>query len=197
MYIFELHDPLFLPHCGCELRLSLAKAQALVILGENGIGKSTLLHRWASQLEVNRRSVVEQKSSDYFFDRKLKLIKQFFIHSNLPQFNANEFLSWWNLFELESKEERLLSQLSGGEAQGLKLALALCKDADFYFLDEPSQHLDKRKKEILFERLEKLRASGKSIVVVEHQKENIPIGWKALQLEIQQGKLKAGDEWTI
>ena len=107
------------------------------------------------------------------------------------------FLLLWKLFGLEEKENRFLSYLSGGESQALKLVLALCKDASIYFLDEPSQFLDPEKKKILYERLEELRLKGKQVLVVEHQQENLPKGWKIQELVFNDYLLKTGTEWTI
>lgn len=197
MYTFELQDPTFLPHAACEFRLSLEDRQALVLFGENGIGKSTLLNRLAHQLKPSEFVIVEQRASDYFYDRKLGTLKNIFLDMNLPGFNSKAFLELWKVFGLEEKEERLLSHLSGGESQALKLVLGLCKETTVYLLDEPSQYLDPKKKKILYERLEVLRQQGKKILVVEHQKDHLPKGWKAQEILISDNVLKCGSEWTI
>jgi zinc transport system ATP-binding protein len=197
MKIFELRDPLFLPHCGCELQISLSTGSGIVLIGENGIGKSTLLRRFYSSIIPESRVVVEQKASDYFFDRKLITLKSFFYEAKLPHFNQERFLSLWNDFELDKKEDRMLSHLSGGESQALKLCLALCKDCDFYFLDEPSQFLDTHRKNILLKHLEYLRGHGKTLLVVEHNREWLPTGWNVQQLVVQDNVLQLGDKWII
>ena len=197
MKIFELNDPLFVPHCGCELQVSLHLGSGIVLVGENGIGKSTLLRRLSSMVSPDSRVVVEQMATEYFFDRKLSILKSFFLEAKLPHFNAANFLSLWNDFELDKKEQRLISHLSGGESQALKLCLALCKDCTFYFLDEPSQYLDSHRKKVLLSYLEKLRKDGKALLVVEHNLEWLPSGWKAQQLIVEDDVLKRGDEWTI
>jgi ABC-type Mn2+/Zn2+ transport system ATPase subunit len=197
MYTFELQDPIFLPHTACEVRLSLNDRQAMVLFGENGIGKSTLLQRLASQMKSTEYVIVEQRTSDYFYDRKLGVLKNIFLELKLPEFNSSTFLLLWKVFGLEEKEERLLSHLSGGESQALKLVLGLCKDAAVYFLDEPSQFLDPVKKKILYGQLELFRSQGKKLLVVEHQKDHLPKGWKAQELVMIDGILKSGSEWTI
>jgi len=61
-----------------------------------------------------------------------------------------------------------VKSLSGGELQRLAVAAALSKDADLYFIDEPSSYLD------ITQRLNAARAiratadEGKSVVIVEH-----------------------------
>jgi energy-coupling factor transporter ATP-binding protein EcfA2 len=64
-------------------------------------------------------------------------------------------------------------------------------------LDEPSQYLDAHRKKVLLNYLEKLSRDGKALLVVEHNLEWLPSGWKAQQLVVKDDVLKRGDEWTI
>ena len=197
MKIFNVNDPFFLPHCGCKLQVSLNLGSGIVFVGENGIGKSTLLRRLYSEVSAPERSVVEQISSEYFYDRKLISIKTFFLESRPALFDREEFLFLWKAFSLDQKEQRFLSQLSGGESQALKLCLALCKNCSFYFLDEPSQSLDLQRKKILADFLVRLKNNGKTLIVVEHNLDWLPSGWVVQKLSVQNDVLKRSDEWTI
>jgi ABC-type Mn2+/Zn2+ transport system ATPase subunit len=197
MYNFELKDPHFLPHCACDLKLSLRKGEALVILGENGIGKSTLLRRLYAQEDMNSRSVIEQKASEYFFDRELSALKNIFLKSEIDLFQVDRFESLWKRFNLRHKENRHLSELSGGETQALKICLALAKKAPLYFLDEPSQYLDQVRKKVLAEELERLRESGHALLLIEHEQDWLPQGWRAQELVVENSTLQEGRAWTI
>ena len=194
---FEIKDPLFLPHCACDVQFDLDAFEGLVLVGENGIGKTTLLHHLSLTLNSDLWSLVDQKSLDYFFDRQLGSLKHIFLHSELRLLNPQRFEELWNAFGLIHKEERLLSELSGGEGQALKLCLTLSKDVGFYFLDEPTHYLDLNRKRFLMSYLEKLRQSGKAILMVEHGLSELPKGWRVLPLELNGGQLTKGSEWTI
>lgn len=196
MKVFELTDPLFLPHCACDLQVSVNTGKALVLIGENGLGKTTLLHRFYLDVPAASRVVVEQKTSEYFFDRKLITIKQFFLEAELKGFNQEAFHTLWNAFDLSSKEERLISNLSGGESQALKLCMSLCKEAEYYFLDEPSQFLDESKKKVLLQFLEYLLSREKTLLLVEHNLDWLPEGWDIQELKIEDNTLKQGAKWT-
>ena len=190
---FEIRDPSFLPHCGCDLQLNLAPGSAKVLVGENGIGKSTLLNRLAQLLNTSERVVVEQKATEYFYDRKVSKLKSFFLTADLKGFDQKAFEKLWLGFGLNLKEDRLLSQLSGGEAQSLKLCLSLCKDTDLYLLDEPSQFLDSERKNFLQQFLMELLQKNKSLLIIEHNREWIPQNWSVHPLKIDNHVLKLGE----
>lgn len=197
MIQLTVSNPSFLPHCGCTVSLEIPSGSALVLVGENGIGKSTLLKELYAQFEISQRVVVEQLGTEYFFDRKLKVLKSIFLSAKLSQLDLEAFHFLWSAFGLEKKENRLISQLSGGESQALKLCLSLCKQAEIYFLDEPSQYLDQQRKEILKNFLSTMLSKGTRVLLVEHNQDWLAKGWRVQQLLIKQDVLIQGDEWTI
>ena len=192
-YHFKIQDARFLPHAGCSVEFFFQRGEGQLIVGENGVGKSTLLHRLRSDL-CHQGSVVlvQQNALDFFYDRSLGEIKKI-----LLSFKQDENLEeLWSLFQLQEKEERYLSTLSGGEAQQLKLVSALCLPADFYLLDEPSQSLDQTKKDVLSQQLRKKISQGKSIIVVDHQMDWLGQGFLASELIVQENLVKKGRVWT-
>ncbi len=189
MYIFNLQDQLFLPHRSCDISFTLNPGEALVFTGENGVGKSTLMQN----LSIQRHDIsfLEQKPLEFFYDRKLSRVYHYVI--GLRGVNKLRFERVWRDLQLHLKEDRTLSQLSGGEGQALKIALALAKEANIFLLDEPSQYLDSLKKHLLLQLLLKIAAEGKSLLVVEHDVEWLPLNWKKIMLRDEHGCLK-GDE---
>ena len=69
--------------------------------------------------------------------------------------------------ELESKADRRLSELSGGELQLVAIGHALATPADLYLFDEPSSYLDIVHR-LTIARLLRRLGETKSVVVVEH-----------------------------
>ncbi|MDR0971477.1 MAG: excinuclease ABC subunit UvrA [Bacteroidales bacterium] len=69
--------------------------------------------------------------------------------------------------------DRQMRSLSGGESQRIRLATQIGSKLVnvLYLLDEPSIGLHQRDNERLIESLKKLRDSGNSVIVVEHDKE--------------------------
>lgn len=63
---------------------------------------------------------------------------------------------------------RFVGKLSGGEQQRLALAIALLHDPDVVFLDEPTAGMDAFGRRILWAEVERLKSSGKTIVLTTH-----------------------------
>lgn len=68
---------------------------------------------------------------------------------------------------LQDHREQRAKTLSGGERRLLEIARALILDPDTLFLDEPSIGLEPRYTDMVFDRIESLRAREKTIVLVE------------------------------
>jgi manganese/zinc/iron transport system ATP- binding protein len=77
---------------------------------------------------------------------------------------------------------RQISQLSGGQQQRVFLARALAQHADVYFMDEPFQGVDATTERAIIAILRRLRADGRTVVVVHHDLETVDeyFDWVAL-----------------
>ena len=73
-----------------------------------------------------------------------------------------------NLVEMEELAHRQIGELSGGQQQRLFIARALVQDADLFLLDEPFAGVDLATEKTLLDLFSKLKAKGKTIVMVHH-----------------------------
>ena len=69
---------------------------------------------------------------------------------------------------LAGKEKARIQSLSGGMKRRLTLARALENDPDIIFLDEPTTGLDPQARHLIWERLKRLTARGKTLILTTH-----------------------------
>ena len=69
---------------------------------------------------------------------------------------------------LAGKEDVALRTLSGGMKRRLTLARALVNDPDLLVLDEPTTGLDPQARHLIWDRLKRLLAAGKTILLTTH-----------------------------
>lgn len=196
MYNFKVSDPHFLPHCGGDIELTINSGECAVIVGENGLGKTTLIQ--ACYEQQNKHAVlIEQKTLDLFYDRSLGRVKEIFLTSGNDFLDRDFFDRCWTSFGLNLKHDRYLATLSGGEGQALKICLGLAQKVPILFLDEPSQFLDSHSKVVLNELLQQLLEEKKSIFIVEHDLSWLTIPMTFYKLRITERQLKVEKTWSI
>lgn len=122
-------------------------SEILVLLGENGTGKTTFIRMLAGNLQPDEEvdlpvlniSYKPQKISPKFQNLVRHLlhdkIRDAYVH---PQFIADVMKP----MKIEEIMDQEVQNLSGGELQRVALVLCLGKPADVYLIDEPSAYLD-------------------------------------------------------
>lgn len=173
------------------------KGKVIGLVGQNGSGKSTSLKILTGEITPNFGVFDEQKNpwdsikkqyrgselQKYFeelssgnmkvsikpqtIDRIPKVTKgvvKDLIHK-VDERGIAEYLK--TVFSLDKVWEREINVLSGGELQRLAIAAAMAKDADAYFIDEPTSYLDISERLKVAEEIRKL-GKDKVVIVVEH-----------------------------
>ncbi|KAL3084382.1 hypothetical protein niasHT_033152 [Heterodera trifolii] len=150
-------------------------SEIIVLLGENGTGKTTFIRLLAGQLkptssdtEVPELSISykPQKIAPKFEGTVRHLLQQkipaMFIH---PQFKT-DVLNPLNIDKIIDFE---VQNLSGGELQRVAITLCLGKVADVYLIDEPSAYLDSEQRLHAAKVIKRfILHSKKSGFIVEH-----------------------------
>ena len=111
------------------------------------------------------------------FSLKIQRIES--IAANFPNLTVGELLERFAAkerfadiakeFELENIISRKLKEISGGELQRVAIAVALAKDAELYFFDEPCSYLDVSQRLKIGKRIrDKATKEGKAVMLAEH-----------------------------
>eukprot|EP00878_Enallax_costatus_P000898 GHUV01001027.1.p1 GENE.GHUV01001027.1~~GHUV01001027.1.p1 ORF type:complete len:619 (+),score=215.58 GHUV01001027.1:158-2014(+) len=150
-------------------------SEIIVMLGENGTGKTTFIRMLAGMLQPDEGgddlptfnvSYKPQKISPKFEGsvRQLlhKKIRDSYLH---PQFVSDVMKPML----IEPLMDLEVQNLSGGELQRVALALCLGQPADIYLIDEPSAYLDSEQRILASKVIKRfIMHSKKTAFIVEH-----------------------------
>ena len=148
-------------------------SEIIVILGENGTGKTTFIQLLAGKLQPNEGKVPTlnisykpQKISPKFKGtvKELLNVKISGMWTN-PQFQTDVYKP----MQIESLLDLTVQNLSGGELQRVAIVIALGKPADIYLLDEPSAYLDSEQRVIASKVIKRfIMHTKRTAFIIEH-----------------------------
>jgi ABC-2 type transport system ATP-binding protein len=166
------------------LDLVVNTGECFGLLGPNGAGKTTTIEiceglqepdagdvivlgrRWASDERALRERLGVQLQETQFAEKitveeTITLFRSFFQRGPA----VNEIIG---LVQLDEKRNARVGTLSGGQKQRLSVACALAGDPELLFLDEPTTGLDPQSRRQLWDLVERLRSSGRTILLTTH-----------------------------
>src|SRR5688572_10173250 len=169
------------------LDLEVHAGECFGLLGPNGAGKTTTIEiceglqepdagdviilgkRWSSDERALRERLGVQLQETQFSEKvtveeTVRLFRSFYERGPAVE----EII---RLVQLDEKRTARVGTLSGGQKQRLSAACALAGDPELLFLDEPTTGLDPQSRRQLWDLVEALRASGRSIVLTTHYME--------------------------
>jgi putative ABC transport system ATP-binding protein len=172
--------------------LTVRFGETVSISGPSGCGKSTLLHLLAAidsptsgTVTVAGHDLAHLRDPSDYRRNEVGLVFQF--HNLLPQLSAlaNVELPMFGArlsahqrksrarellaeVDLSDCRDRLPTELSGGERQRVAIARALANEPKLLLADEPTGSLDSVSTTRFLELLDRLGASGMTIVMVTH-----------------------------
>lgn len=168
-----------------NLDLYVREGEILGITGVNGAGKTTLLRAIAGLSKPRKGAVIldgkkiAPKSRRKRFGMVMQDVNyQLFADScenecmlGNPDIDSKKATSLLHEAMLSGLNDRHPQSLSGGQKQRLALAVCKASDKDILLLDEPTSGLDYQSMLAVKETLMRLAATGKSIIIVTHDRE--------------------------
>ena len=152
-----------------------------VIVGPNGCGKSTLLAAIAGDIAPDKGTITIDEhhpiltAADTLAGIRSMVIQNqsfvlgFTVRQVIEMAGASAEVM--KSLELTEIADRLVTTLSGGEAQRVAIAQAIAQDAPVLLLDEPLAAQDVHSRNRIIALLQDLAEQGKTIVVVAHSNE--------------------------
>jgi ATP-binding cassette, subfamily F, member 3 len=137
-----------------NLSFDLSKGEKFLIMGENGIGKSTLLKLIISKLKPNEGNIILGKKTEigYYAQEHELLLEEKTILENFNDSNmtTNEIRSLLGRFLFFGNDvNKKVNILSPGEKSRVSLAKLSILGANLLILDEPTNHLDPETQKII------------------------------------------------
>ncbi|KAI6174489.1 Pixie [Aphelenchoides bicaudatus] len=123
-------------------------SEIVVLLGENGTGKSTMIQMLAGKLKPDDPSIEVPELSISYKPQKIApkyegTVRQLLMDRILDMLNHPTFKTdVMNPLQMERLLDLEVQNLSGGELQRVALTICLGKPANVYLIDEPSAYLD-------------------------------------------------------
>jgi len=153
-------------------------SQIVVMLGENGTGKTTFIRMLAGLLKPDTVENSEVEIPEFNVSYKPQKISPKFqnsvrilLHQKIrdsythPQFTSDVMKP----LQIEQLLDQEVVNLSGGELQRVAICLCLGKPADIYLIDEPSAYLDSEQRIVAAKVIKRfILHAKKTAFVVEH-----------------------------
>ncbi len=139
-----------------DISLQINKGDRVAVIGQNGIGKSTLLKTIMKKLKPQNGAIKYGAALDVgYYDQELQLLDPtktvidtvWDRHKTMPERDVRSILA---SFLFTAKDiDKTVGQLSGGQKARLTLTVLSLEHNNFLLMDEPTNHLDLEAKEVL------------------------------------------------
>lgn len=177
-----------------ELSFNVSPGECWAILGQNGCGKTTLIHALGGLKSTDNGVITLQGKTIKALPRREQARKLGILLQEEPgEFwgSTREYIllgrhphvktlfGWDSMdytivedviqrMDLSSLADQPFSTLSGGERQRARTALLLVQSPEYYLLDEPLQHLDLRHQYLTMTMFREIARQGRAVIMVLH-----------------------------
>ncbi|MEW2375659.1 ABC transporter ATP-binding protein [Micromonospora sp. NPDC047812] len=164
-----------------EAAVRIGPGEVVVVLGRNGVGKSTLLQVAAGVLQPSRGRVTGRPRHVGWVPERFPADQPFTVEHYLtamgrvagldPAAAGHAVEHWTSRLGLSGFRRVRLPELSKGTAQKVGLAQAMLRPPGLLVLDEPWEGLDAATRDLVPELIDEVAAAGGSVLVSDHRGE--------------------------
>jgi ABC-type multidrug transport system ATPase subunit len=189
-----------------DISLVLNRRELVVVVGQSGGGKSTLVdaiagYRPASHGKILVNGIDVYKNFDAIRHSIGYVPQRDIIHMELTVFQALDYAGQLRMPPDTSREERhkrvmevmedldlvhrkdvQISGLSGGQQKRVSIGVELLTRPGLFFLDEPTSGLDPGTETSLMQLMRRLADQGRTIVLITHATKNVMLADKVVFL---------------
>ena len=190
-----------------QLSFSLNENCVLSILGKNGIGKTTLIKCLTSEIkDYNGQIFIDgvdvKKMSDLELSKKIAIVatnNQCYQNLSVADYLVMGFANKLTFLQVPNKKQyekafeilnnlgygmllnRLMLELSSGEAQIVRIARAILQEPEIIIFDEPTSNLDIKNQLVVLNQISNLVQKGFTVITTTHNPgQTIELGGKVL-----------------
>jgi lipooligosaccharide transport system ATP-binding protein len=168
---------------------SIEKTECFGFLGPNGAGKTTIMRMIYCRIPLTEGEITVDGLSVRSHPRKIKSIigvatqednldNDLTVYENLRVYSryfdlpgdasVKRIDGLLSFFDLDSKRNTKVDDLSGGMKRKLTVARSLINDPRILIMDEPTTGLDPTARRQIWDTIIKLRSEGKTIILTTH-----------------------------
>ena len=172
-----------------DISLDINKGEIVMITGESGVGKTTLIRCLCGLENYDSGSVLYLNGDKEDDDNSIGLVSQSF--DLFPHFNVMKNITYplikgkskkkdeavkkaedlVGFLGLNGLEENYGYQLSGGQKQRVAIARALAMEPQYICFDEPTSALDYKLRDNVGELIKTVASRGMGVIVITHDRE--------------------------
>jgi ABC-type bacteriocin/lantibiotic exporter with double-glycine peptidase domain len=194
-----------------NLSFSVKQGDFLIITGESGKGKTTILNLLlgflspaSGTIHIDDLPAGKEDIQNYWSYISYVRQQSFFIHDTLlrnitleeENYDKKNLALALELSGINKLAEgwpegldKMITEngknISGGQRQRIAIARAVYKNAAVIILDEPFNELDEESEHTLLQHFKKLSQSGKMVILITHNKSSVSFADKTISLDAQ------------
>ncbi|VDG19598.1 multidrug ABC transporter ATPase [Lactobacillus koreensis] [Lactiplantibacillus mudanjiangensis] len=164
------------------LSLTIKQGEIIGLIGENGAGKTTLLNLLLGvhPIQQGQLTVFGQQPGTTATHQRIgsmlqgDLVLRGVTVKDLLTLAAARYdqavapVELMATLDLTKLANQKIATLSGGQQRRVTFALALIGNPDLLFLDEPTVGMDTNAQQAFWQRIKKLKAQGKTVIITSH-----------------------------